>query len=1061
MVAPSLEVSGGQSVQAARLLTHLQKEPSVDASLLRTDTPLRGPLRPLRAIRYARTLARFPLYVASLATRVPKCDVIHVFAASYWSFVLNPMPAILLGRLFRKKVLVNYHSGEAPEHLARSSTAVRALRQADAIVVQSAFLEEAFARVGLATTVIPNHVDLGLLPFRARRPIKPRFLTTRALEPGYGVATVLRAFALIQKQFPDAALRIVGDGGGRAELEMLSRELRLRAVTFSGALDSARMPEVYDTADVLLNGSTTDSMPLTFLEAFASGLPVVSTAAGGIPFLVTNEKTGLLVPLDDPSALAVAAVRLLRDDDLACRLAGAARDECSRYSWPATGPGWLTLYDQLGAGGPQKTYRRWARGRSHDELRVRATQACCALRDRAGVLRRGEPRADEMFTNGHTASDGLLDRFRAREEALLSPAFANRARTASELHHRFAGTTGPELIAHADRIVAGRFDLLGFRDLSFGSPIDWHLDPVSGDRFPLVHWSRFARLDERSRLDRKIVWELNRHQSFVVLGRAYWLTGDERYAAAFAQQLTEWIEQNPAGVGVNWSSSLEVALRLVSWTWAISLFRDSPQLTQGLFLHAMKLVGLQARHVATYTSTYSSPNTHLTGEALGLYCVGTCWPELREAAAWRKAGLDVLLSSLDRQVTADGVYFERSTAYHLYTIDFYAHLVACLTASGDEVPRLVRDGLTALFDHLLYVTRPDGTIPLLGDDDGGRLLPLDERLYADARPTLALGAALLDRPEYKAVGRDASEEMLWLLGADALLSYDRLVAEPPTATSRAFRAGGIYVLRDGWSETASAMTIDCGEHGGGHDHAGALGFDLSALGRPVLIDPGTHSYLRGHERGDPFRSTAAHNTVVVDEHSSSLPAGPFSWGPRARGTLRAWSTVRGHDFFEGSHDGYHRLADPVTHIRSILLAEGGCWVIRDRLVAAATHRYDLGFHFAPDVQLTLDDTRSPSVLREARFQIVTFGPGAWQLSTARVSRRYGAQESAQVATRTAHAKGPQEFITFLLPRNEATVVEVPAATGRAFELRDAKSHRVFAISDSRWTLETLEPSCAE
>ena len=294
------------------------------ASFLRTDTVLRGPLKPLRSIRYGRTLVRFPLYVTTLIRQLQRCDVIHVFAASFWSFVLNPTPAIVLGKLFRKRVVVNYHSGEALEHLSHSRTAVRTLRRADAIVVQFPFLEEIFDRSGLATTVIPNHLDPMSLPFRARRPLRPMFLSTRALEPSYGVATVLEAFGVIQQRRPDATLRIVGDGSSRAELERLARQLRLRGVTFSGMIDTAEMAGAYDAADVFLNASTVDSMPLSILEAFACGLPVVTTDAGGIPWLVEDEVTGLLVPPDDPVQVG------RRCDSPPRRRRARRRDRCLR-----------------------------------------------------------------------------------------------------------------------------------------------------------------------------------------------------------------------------------------------------------------------------------------------------------------------------------------------------------------------------------------------------------------------------------------------------------------------------------------------------------------------------------------------------------------------------------------------------------------------------------------------------------------------------------------------------------------------------------------------------------
>jgi glycosyltransferase involved in cell wall biosynthesis len=1075
VIAPSLDHVGGQAMQAARLMEGLRSEASLDPSFLRSDPRVPGPLRWVDRIKYARTMMTSIAYVGTLVARVPKSDVVHVFAASSWSFLLRPTPAIVVCKLFRKKIVVNYHSGEAAEHLARWRTAVWALRHADTIVVQSAYLQEVFGRFNLRTTVIANHLDPELLPFRERRPLRPLFLSSRSLEPSYDVATVLRAFGLIQQRFPRARLVVVGDGSQRAELERLAEQLRLRRTTFAGTVDPLHMARVYDAAEVLLNASTVDSMPLSLLEAFACGLPIVTTAAGGIPCVVTHGETGLLVPPRDWRGLASAAMRLLDDEGLAAKLVSRARAACPAYTWPVARHGWLTLYRDLGAsrsrrrqlplarGSPSHRFAnlrkvRKARGRSRDELRVRGAQALAACGERTRLSRRARMPTDRAFDklldpsrlgDRSASGEGLLEHFRLRSGPQISPAFEDRPQTVAEYRRRFGPTTGAALIDRADRAAEGRLDLLGHRDLPCGSPIDWHLDPITGRRAPLVHWSRLARPNPRSSGDRKLVWELNRHQFFVTLGRAYWLTGDERYAEAFARQLSGWIDQNPAGLGTNWASSLEVALRAISWTWALHLFLESPSLKTDLFLRAFKLLYLHARHVETYLSTYSSPNTHLTGEALGLFYLGTVWPELGAAARWKATGLGILLSSQERQVGADGVYFERSTWYHRYSADFYEHLLVLASANGCALDPVVRDRLGGMLDHLLYVARPDGTMPLLGDDDGGRLLPLDERPCDDLRSTLATGAALLGRPEYKAIAGEPSEETLWLAGPEGLLVYDRLDPCPPVNASCAFRDGGLYVMRDAWSRTSDVLTIDCGEHGalnGAHAHADALAFDLCAGGRPILVDPGTHSYARGGDLEDYFRSTAAHNTVTVDEESSSVPDGPFGWSRVAQCTLRAWYRHPRCDVFEGAHDGYHRLSDPVTHVRTVLFLKDGYWIIRDRLLAVGAHRYDIRFHFAPDAQPVLAEDQGNLVIRELPtdapgLEIITFGPpGSWRLTTERVSRCYGALAPAPVAAFTAIVDGQQDFITFLLPRSprqaSATVWEADALGGRAFEIRD-------------------------
>jgi hypothetical protein len=231
--------------------------------------------------------------------------------------------------------------------------------------------------------------------------------------------------------------------------------------------------------------------------------------------------------------------------------------------------------------------------------------------------------------------DHFLADFRARSAPSFFHAFADRASTITEMRRRWPRAE-ESIIAKANRILAARFDLLGLQDLSFGDPIDWHLEPRSGKRAPFLHWSRVNYLDASLIGDKKIVWELNRHQYFTTLGQAYWLTGEEHYAAAFVGQLVSWMDQNPPKLGINWASSLEVGLRAISWLWAFHFFKDSAALTPQVFSRALKFLYLHARHLETYLSTYFSPNTHLTGEALALFYLGTMLPEFRAAARWRK-----------------------------------------------------------------------------------------------------------------------------------------------------------------------------------------------------------------------------------------------------------------------------------------------------------------------------------------------------------------------------------------------------------------------------------------
>jgi len=347
IVGPSLDILGGQSVQAERLLERLRNEPKLEMHFVPVNPRLPGPLRNLQKIKYVRTIVTSIAYVSSLLRHVPSYDVLHIFSASYWSFLLAPTPAILVGRLYGRKTVLNYHSGEAEDHLTRWPSAVRTLRVSDRIVVPSAYLEKVFAKWNFKADVIFNFVDFSRFRFRERKPLRPVFLSNRNMMAMYNVAIILRAFAILQKRFPEAVLTVAGDGPQRAMLEELARELGLRNTTFTGQVSNVEMPTLYDEADIYLNSSEIDNMPLSILEAYACGTPVVTTDPGGIPFMLEHEQTGLLVPQRDPETLANAAMRLLDEPELAARLVTNARAECQKYTWDATRQQWVDLYTGL------------------------------------------------------------------------------------------------------------------------------------------------------------------------------------------------------------------------------------------------------------------------------------------------------------------------------------------------------------------------------------------------------------------------------------------------------------------------------------------------------------------------------------------------------------------------------------------------------------------------------------------------------------------------------------------------------------------------------------------
>ena len=348
IVAPTLRILGGQPVQADRLVRAWTGDPDVRAWLVPVNPIPPGPLRHALHVKYARTVATQLTYWPVLFEQLRHADVVHVFSASYFSFLLAPLPAVAVARLLGKPVVMNYRSGEAPDHLAKSAVARAILRSVERNAVPSRFLQDVFAGFGIASEIIPNIVDLDRFAFRRREPLRPRLVSTRNFEDLYNVACTLRAFRLVQQRYPEASLTLVGAGSQERALRALAAALEARNVRFAGAVPPSDIWRYYADADIYLQTPDIDNMPSSVLEAFASGCAVVSTNAGGVPAIVTDEVHGLLVECHDHEAAAARVLRLLEEPGLAARLTTAARESCEQYRWEPVRAQWLSLYRGLG-----------------------------------------------------------------------------------------------------------------------------------------------------------------------------------------------------------------------------------------------------------------------------------------------------------------------------------------------------------------------------------------------------------------------------------------------------------------------------------------------------------------------------------------------------------------------------------------------------------------------------------------------------------------------------------------------------------------------------------------
>lgn len=516
-------------------------------------------------------------------------------------------------------------------------------------------------------------------------------------------------------------------------------------------------------------------------------------------------------------------------------------------------------------------------------------------------------------------------------------------------HARLFPGRRQEIMDEAERVCAHEFRIFAYPPVQCGPEIPWRRDLVHGQETGLQHFSRIPYLDFAQAGDSKIVWEPNRHQHFVTLGQAYFLSGDERYPREFAAQWGQWCAANPHHRGINWASSLELAFRLWSWLWAFHLMLDSEAVAE-LLPDLLPAIHEHAEHVLANLSTYFSPNTHLLGEGFALYAIGLMFPELRRAEVWRRTGREILGQEIHRQVFRDGVHREQSSYYHRYALEFFICAAALAEKNGEPFPAEYREQLDRMADALAYGSFPGGRDRMAGDSDGGRLLPFAPFDPNDSRPALTLAAAYLQRGDLGALAGTCDESAFWLLGSGSAGTFSRKAAAP-ARDSRIFPEAGLVAMRSGRDENARVLFFDAGPQGllgCGHGHADALSITCASDGRQWLVDPGTYVYTASLADRERFRSTRAHNTVVVDGQDQAVAVAAFKWRDLPEVKLERGVCLASMDVAVASHSGYQRLPGRVTHRRTVVFVKPDYWLVRDELSGTGVHDLEFPFHFAPD-----------------------------------------------------------------------------------------------------------------
>jgi hypothetical protein len=619
----------------------------------------------------------------------------------------------------------------------------------------------------------------------------------------------------------------------------------------------------------------------------------------------------------------------------------------------------------------------------------------------------------------------------------------DRASVAERFQAEFPRGLG-EITRAADAVLRHEFDLLGSGRRPLGTPLPWHTDFKTGRQWPLAYCADIA-YDELDRpTDVKVPWELSRCQHFTRLGQAYWLTGDERYAAEFVGETTDWIASNPLSYGVNWACAMDVALRAVSWTWGFHFFAHSAACRdsafRGRFLRALFLHG---EFIVKHLEKADLNGNHYLCDGVGLVFLGCFFQRNRRARRkWLALGRLIVEQEIFNQTTPDGVDFEQSTAYHRLVLEAFLTSYELLRRVGADVPGDCRARLARMCEFVQAYTKPDGRAPLIGDADDGRVQVLGSQPIGDHRYLLSSAALVFDRSDFKRAADRCWEETFWLLGADAPRRFSAMPASDVAPRSTAFRDAGFYVLRG----AGSHLVIDCGEVGmrgrGGHGHNDILSFELFLDGINVVTDCGAYLYTASREWRNRFRSTAFHNTVQVDDEELNRFIGPDALWQLHYDAKPRDAEIRvcaGADSFRGSHTGYTRLAAPLIHTRSCVVdKERPRVLIHDRLAGDGEHALVWRLHLDPSVTPDIDgrdarlssDGRDVWLLPDDALAALTLSvePG-W------VSPSYGVRVATRVLTWRGSGRTPIEA-SFLFSDTRLTGAERDAASRALMQCRE-------------------------
>lgn len=544
-----------------------------------------------------------------------------------------------------------------------------------------------------------------------------------------------------------------------------------------------------------------------------------------------------------------------------------------------------------------------------------------------------------------------------------------------------------KIILEAESVVADQVTLLG-QEMEIPSGDQWHIDPIEKIEWPGVFFDNALNHHSVEQCDVKFSWEINRHQYIIPLAKAFWLTRDERYSKKAFTIIIDWIDNNQYNKGLNWTSSLEHAVRLFAWVWSISLCNESDYYAKNIS-KIKQSIYQQAYYISKHLSVYFSPYNHLVGEAAALHLIGLLFPEFKLSGVWEKTGLKILEETVENQFHEDGVSVEQAFFYHHFTLGFYLQTIYLRTINGKSVSNRMRNRIQTAIESSVFLTMPNGEIPMVGDIDSARSLYFSMNHSWDFTGFHQLGAVLFGCGEFKPPNaEEMSEELLWIASDSDLAEYDKLDYSQPE-TVKVLENSGYVVMRDSWNSDSHYLCFDCGELADGlsrdaisssaHGHLDGLSINISAFGIPFLVDGGLYTYFGDENWHRTLRQESCHNTLKLEGFSQAEYGGRFKW----KNALEPEFINLNHDEKEAiSFQGRILYNTHTSHYRKIRYQRKQFWIVHDKVNSSVKKlECENNFNFSPGIIVRVNNQKN-LVLAEkggVKLLIIPVGKGDFEL----------------------------------------------------------------------------------